>query len=135
MRKLIIGLVVLGVIAGMLIPVVVSADCHERCCHLYNVTKWYNVRHFDANHDWVTDRIDAWTAREAGEKLGLRAGYGCFVGYEGTDFEVILKSYRVSYFDNNHNWVTVYVEAESAEDAALQLGLRIGHDCFVGRVL
>ena len=139
MKKILIGLAILGVILGMLWPVVVSADFSseqcERCCYLYDVTKYYRVSHFDSNHDWITERVEAWTAREAGEKLGLRAGYDCFVGYEGAEFEPILNWYSVSYFDDGHNWVTVLVEAESSEDAALQLGLRAGYDCFVGRVL
>ena len=136
-KGLLTGLAVAGMAMAMLIPMVVSADYSteqcERCCYLYNVQKWYRVSYFDTNHAWVTERVDAWTAREAAEKLGLDAAENCWVGYEGTDFEVILKSYRVSFLDNGV-WTTQLVDAVSREDAAKQLGLSAGYDCWVGRV-
>jgi len=137
MKKLIVGLVILGLLTGALWPVVVSADypseqC-ERCCYLYNATKYYDVSR-SVNGAWVTNRIAAWTAREAAEKFDLRAGYDCFVGYVGTDFEPILKSYEVSYREDG-NWVTKSIEAESAEAAAKSFGLEAGVDCFVNRVI
>lgn len=136
MKKILIGLLIAGmlvVLLGSVVGASFSQEQCERCCYLYNVTKWYRVSYFDAEHNWVTERIGAWTAREAAEKLDLRAGYDCFVGYEGTDFEPILKSYKVSHFVGG-NWTVDYVEAKSAEDAAESLGLRAGYDCFVNRV-
>ena len=41
------------------------------------------------------------------------------------------KWYTVSYFDADHVWTGTNVSAWSAEDAALDLGLRAGYDCFV----
>ena len=135
MKKLIAGLILVGMLVGLLMPVAVSADtCTERCCYLYDFSKYYNVSYFDESHDWVTEQVEAWTAREAAEKLDLRAGYDCIVGYNSTDFEPVLNSYKVSYFDASHNWTIEYVQAESSKDAALQLGLRAGYDCFVGKV-
>jgi len=126
MKKILIGLVILGVILVMLWPVVVSADCYNR---------WYNVSYFNEGHNWTTERVSSFSAYTAAWDLGLKAGYNCFVVSDGIDYEPRTFWYRVSYFDDGHSWVTVLVEAESSEDAALQLGLRAGYDCFVGRVL
>lgn len=43
--------------------------------------------------------------------------------------------YRVSFFDENHDWVTMYVEMpviDGRENAAEYFGRRAGYDCFVG---
>ena len=42
------------------------------------------------------------------------------------------KWYRVSYFDEGHNWVTQNVSAWNSEGAAESLNLTAGKDCFVG---
>ena len=126
--KILIGLLIAGL---LLIPSVVSAEC-ERCCDLYEWQQYYEVKYFDEG-EWVTEEVEAWTAREAAEILGLRAGYDCFVGFSHTVQEPILNTYRVS-FREDGVWVTEYVEAESSEQAAAHFGKRAGYDCFVGNV-
>lgn len=45
------------------------------------------------------------------------------------------KLYRVSYFDEAHNWTTTYVYAQNYRHAATKLGLEYGRggNCWVGR--
>ena len=43
------------------------------------------------------------------------------------------KLYRVSYFDENHDWVTEYVYAFNREQAKRKLGVTGG--CIVGRAI
>jgi len=126
MKKFIAGLIILGMVVGMLIPIVVSADClPECCCCAHN--RWYKVSYFDENHDWVIQRVSAWSASIAASKLGLTAGRGCFVLSDGVDYEPRMFLYKVSHFDDNHNWVSEYVEGENREDAVDKLGVEGGH--------
>jgi len=127
--------IILGILIGILllsVPVFTSANYCERCCYLYDVVKYYRVSYFDANHDWVTESVTAWTSEEAADKLGLEAGKNCFVGYNGTDFEPILRRYKVSYFNDEHEWVSETVEAESREDAVSMVNPSGGY--LVGKV-
>ena len=126
-------LLIVAILGLLLIPTAVSAYCGDACCPYYNVVKYYDVSYFDASHDWVTTNVDAWTAREAAAKLGLDAGKDCFVGYDGTDFEPILNTYKVSY-SKDGVWTVEFVEAEDSSQAADMLGLRAGFNCFVSNV-
>jgi len=46
-----------------------------------------------------------------------------------------LGTYKVSYFDANHRWTSKVVQARSADQAASELGLVAGRNCFVSRQL
>jgi hypothetical protein len=43
--------------------------------------KWYKVCHFNSSHHWVCDKVQAYSASDAANKLGLKAGRNCFVSY------------------------------------------------------
>jgi len=133
MKKIILGTVIALLVS--IIPLSVIADCPSPCCCDCGYRNIYRVSYFDNFHNWVTVETEAWTAREAAEDLGLRAGYDCFVGHVETSDEPALYWYRVSYFDESHNWVVEYVEALNRDEAALSLGLEAGKDCFVGRAV
>ena len=127
MKKLIVGLV----LVGLLIPSVVGAypcGCEDFC----QGTKWYEVEYFDESHEWVSEEVAAWSIREAAWKLGLDRN-SCFISFVGSEDTPMLYSYKVSYFDSGHNWVTDIVEAESTNDAISQLGLT-RNNCFASRV-
>ena len=127
--KILIGLLIAGL---LLIPSVVSAECHERCCDLYAWRQFYEVEYFDSGN-WTSEIVEAWAAREAAEKLGLRAGYDCWASFSHTVHEPILNEYRVS-FREDGVWVTKTTDAETREQAAAYFGKRAGYDCFVGNV-
>ena len=129
MKKLVIGLVIVGLVAATFVPALVGAS--ERCCKMYQ--KWYKVSYFDDVHDWVTELVQEQNAELAALELGLDAGRDCFVGFSHMVCEPVLREYRVSYRDGV-DWVTVCVNATDSDHAASQLGLRAGKDCFVGHV-
>lgn len=61
------------------------SSCRE-CCQ--PTLKTFKVSHFIRvpsavpgmfDHKWVSEIVEAYTADEAAEKLGLKAGYNCFV--------------------------------------------------------
>ena len=143
--KILIALLIGGL---LLIPSTVGAiDC-ERCCDLYSWQQYYEVKYFNESHEWTSEIVEAWTAREAAEKLGLRAGYDCFVSFSHTVHEPILNTYEVWYNERvesgfytpwgtpmySHVWTYEIVEAEDSYQAANMLGLRAGYDCFVKNV-
>ena len=127
MKKLIIGLVILGLVTATFVPALVGAS--ERCCKMYQ--KWYRVS-YDVS-DWTTTLVQAQNAELAALELGLDAGRDCFVGFSHMVCEPVLREYRVSYRDGVE-WVTVVVNATDSDHAASQIGLRAGKDCFVGHV-
>lgn len=101
MKKLIAGLVALGLLVASLIPTGVSAqsccdyevgDCCWRTCCAEQVND-YRVSYLKKVPTgimfqgvemvagvWTTEVVTAHNADEAAEMLGLRAGYDCFVG-------------------------------------------------------
>jgi len=106
MKKILKGLIALGIVIGMLIPSAVAADCpdewgncceYEGCCRTLccaNQTFDYKIRYFEKVESgyftpwgtpmykgvWTTVIVeDVHDRDEAAESLGLRAGYDCWV--------------------------------------------------------
>jgi len=100
-KRLIAGLVALGILIASVIPTGVSADsccdyegdscCWRMCCaeqtndyrvsYLKKVPTGYFFRGMECVAGvWTTEIVEAHNAEEAAEMLGFRAGYDCFVG-------------------------------------------------------